>query len=226
MTGEYITFADLRPGSAAEFAAGLELSDKLVGDDALITSAIARVSQRFDDLTNDHFSTQTTTTLTLQGNGTRLLDLPRRCTAATTVSIVNSVGTTTAQASTVYRLHSSLDAAGAVRTSPGSLDWLEMIPGQYLAGASWGSSNVWPDEPNSVTVLGTFGWTVTPADVKRAIAALVFDHFHPVADTLRRTVAWSAGDASFSRAVSTPTGLPDVDAIIANYARGVPVSIA
>jgi hypothetical protein len=225
MAGEYLLFSYLRPGSAAEFAAGLELPDSLVGTDAAITSTIARMSQRFDDLTGDHFSTQTPVTLTLSGNGSRILDLPRRTTALTSVSITDYAGTSTVQAAGVDRLHSSLNSAGSAWTSPGSLDWIEITPNNFLAGASFGLGYGWPAEPNSVTVVGTFGWTVTPTDVKRAVALMVYDHFKPVADPLRRTIAWASGDAQFSRDQSKPTGLPEVDQIISDYSRSLPAMV-
>jgi hypothetical protein len=218
MAGEYVLFSDLRPGSAAEFASGLELPDSVVGDDALITSAIARMSQRFDDLTNDHFSTQTSTTLTLQGYGGTILYLPRRCTAVTTVSVTNYAGTTTAQAATVYRLHSSLNSAGSAWNTPGDLDWLELLPYQYLSGASFGLGYAWPDESNSVTVLGTFGWTVTPTDVKRAVALMVYAEFQPQADVLGHVTQWSDSGTIYQRSVG-PTGLPAVDELVERYKR-------
>jgi hypothetical protein len=214
----YLTYADLRPSSAAEFATGLTLSDSDVGDDALITAAIARMSLRFDDLTNDHFETQTGVTLTLAGYGDTILYLPRRTTAVTTVSVTNYLGVTTAQAATVYRLHSSLNSAGSAWNSPGDLDWLELLPYQFLSGASFGLGYAWPTESNSVTVLGTFGWTVTPFDVKNAVAMMVYDHFKNKSDRIRRASSYQAGDASFVNN-ETGTGIKDVDDIVERYRR-------
>jgi hypothetical protein len=224
MAGEYLLFSDMRPDSAAEFASGLELPETVVGDDALITSAIARMSQRFDDLTNDHFETQTSQTLTLTGNGTRILDLPRRCTAVTTVSITDYAGTVTAQAAGVFRLHPSLNSAGSAWTSPGASDWLELLPYQYLVGATFGFGYTWPTEANSVTVLGTFGWTVTPAEVKRAVALMVYAEFSPQADVLGHVTQWSDAGTIYQRSVG-PTGLPAVDELVERYKRSQSVMV-
>lgn len=223
MAGEYLVAEDMRSASLAEFAAGLALDDNQA-ETSRLTAAIARMSQRFDDLTNDHFSTQTATTLTLSGNGTRILDLPRRCTAVTTVSITDYAGTVTPQASTVYRLHSSLNSAGSAWTSPGAVDWLEILPFQFLSGASFGLGYGWPEEANSVTVLGTFGWTVTPFDVKNAVAMMVYDHFKNKSDRTRRASSYQAGDASFVNNVEG-TGIKDVDDIIERYRRSQQVMV-
>jgi hypothetical protein len=219
----YLTAADMRATSLAEFASDLDLTDDQA-ESTRLTSAIARMSQRFDDMTDDHYESESLT-LTLSGNDSRILDLPKRCTALTSVTITNYAGTDTLQAAAVYRLHSSLNTAGDAWTTPGSLDWIEITPNTYLSGASFGLGYCWPAEPNSVTVVGTFGWTVTPADVKRAVAIMVYDQFKPVADPLRRTIAWASGDAQFSRDQSAPLGLPEVDQIIADYRRVTPVMV-
>lgn len=212
MTGEYCAPADFRLASLAEFAAGLSLTDD-EAETTRLTAAIARMSQRFDNACNDHFSTETGIVLTLRGNETTLLDLPRRCTAVTQVAIVNSSGTSTVQAATSYRLHSSLDPAGAEVRSPGARDWLEVVPYQYLTGLSYGSGTVWPCEPNSVVVTGTFGWTVTPADVKRAVAIMVWDHFKPLRADLRSAASFTTADISVQRAEQ----IPEVAEIITAY---------
>ena len=220
----YLVAADMREASLAEFATGLALDDS-TAETSRLTSAIARMSQRFDDLTNDHFETQTATTLNLTGYGDTILYLPRRCTAVTTVSVTNYLGVTTAQAATVYRLHSSLNSAGSAWNSPGDLDWLELLPYQYLTGASFGLGYAWPDETNAVTVLGTFGWTVTPADVKTAVAMMVYDHFKNKSDRIRRASSYQAGDASFVNNAEG-TGIKDVDDIVEHYRRTQSVMVA
>jgi hypothetical protein len=213
----YLIAADMRQGSLAEFATGLALDDS-TAETSRLTASIARMSQRFDDLTNDHFETQTGVTLTLAGYGDTILYLPRRCTAVTTVSITNYAGTVTAQAGGVYRLHSSLNSAGSAWNTPGDLDWLELLPYQFLSGASFGLGYAWPDETNSVTVLGTFGWTVTPTDVKRAVALMVYAEFQPQADVLGHVTQWSDSGTIYQRSVG-PTGLPAVDELVERYKR-------
>jgi len=213
----YLVAADMREASLAEFATGLALDDS-TAETSRLTAAIARMSQRFDDLTNDHFETQTATTLNLTGYGDTILYLPRRCTAVTTVSVTNYLGVTTAQAATVYRLHSSLNSAGSAWNSPGDLDWLELLPYQYLTGASFGLGYAWPDESNSITVLGTFGWTVTPTDVKRAVALMVYAEFQPQADVLGHVTQWSDSGTIYQRSAGS-TGFPAVDDLVDRYKR-------
>lgn len=211
----YLDPAAFRLPSLAEYCAGLALTDD-EAETSRLTASISRQSDRFDRLTNDHFETQTATTLTLRGNGTSILDLPRRTTAITSVTITNYAGTATVQASTYWRLHSSLNSTGSAIAYDGALDWLEVIPWQYLTGLTSGSGSYWPDEPNSVTVVGTFGWTVTPADVKRAVALLVYDQFKPEADILRRANQLSDAGSTYQLSTSG-TGIPEVDAIVDAY---------
>ena len=215
----YITATQMRAASLAEFAWGLAVDQVRVPDDGHITSTIARVSQDFDDWTNDRFSSDAAVALTLTGSRDRRLELPRRTTAITTLSITNSLGTVTNQASTVYRLHSSLEPAGDRRRPADDIDYVEMIPFQYLTGATYGPTYVWPSEPNSITVTGTYGWTVTPPKVKRAIALLVYDFYNPQADVLRQVIQLNdAGTSySFQRDAEHPSGIPEVDQTVRDY---------
>lgn len=217
MTGEYITPTDFRGSSLAEFCSGLELTDA-EAETSRLTATIARCSQRFDNATNDHFSSETPVTMTLHGDGTPRLELPRRTTALTSVAIVNWVGTSTVQASTVYRLHPSLDAGAEVRT-PGASDYIDIIPGQVLSGLSSGSGSCWPTETNSVVVIATTGWTTTPADVKRAVALLVYAEYKPQAPVLSVVSSWNNAGTNYQRSPG-PFGIPVADDIAAAYQYG------
>ena len=232
----YITAANLRPDTLAEFAWGLGIDTTTVPLDATITSAITRISTQFDDWCNDHFST-VTETLELNGSGTSRLLLPKRCTAVTTVKTRDYAGTLTTQATTVWRFTSSLDSTGATRI--GGWDYIDVVPGQYLTGlydpyAQYSSVNyteltwpsVWPMGPQMVQVAVTSGWTVTPSPVQKAIAILVNDHFNPPRGDLRRADRWQTADVSVSVGRSEPSGLKDVDDIIAEYKRDSRLGIA
>lgn len=213
----YISFADLRSASVAEFAQQLTLTTAEASDDNL-TAAIIRFSQRFDDFTNDHFESAGLT-LELDGEGEGRIYLPRRTTAVATVNIRDETGTLTTQDTTSYRLHSSL-VAGTTRS--GDWDWLDAVPfGVGFAGVPVTNSNVWcwPGGPQTVQVTGAFGWTVTPGDVKRAVALMVFDHFKPIRNDLRRTQSFTTDSAAINLAITKPTGIPECDDIIEEYRR-------
>ncbi len=215
----YVTVANLRPDTAAEYAQGVTLT-AAEASDARLTAAIAAISERLDRLTNDHFETQTGVTLEVDvTDHTGRLALPRRTTAVTTVKTRDELGVLTTQASTTYRFRSSLDAAGATRI--GESDYLDIIPeGVGLTLTPWAWS--WPYGTQTVQVLGTFGWTVTPRDIKRAVAVLAFDHFKEQRGDLGRAVRYTTGEIAVERSVPDadhPTGLLEVDAIVTDYHR-------
>jgi hypothetical protein len=225
----YIEAADFRSTTLAEYCAGLVLSTADVSDDDLIDAAIVRVSAQFDDWTNDDFlPSEDDQTYDLDGGGGRKLFLPRRCTVIDTVSIRDDAGDLTELDPDVYRLTTSLDSEGV--KAVGDYDYLEIVPGQSVdvslsttqnpAWDRYASGSVWPEGPQTVQVVGTFGWAETPGDVKRACAILVYDHFKPVNPNLRRADRWATPEgASFSSSLTEPTGLPEVDEVIARRRR-------
>jgi hypothetical protein len=80
-------------------------------------------------------------------------------------------------------------------------------------------------------VVGTAGWTVCPADIKAALAQMVWDHFSAQSGQLGRTSQLSANGETFQfrdldASAGVFTGLRDVDAIIADYRRTIPVMVA
>lgn len=206
----YLAAADFRAASLAEYCAGLELTDEEASEPRL-TPAIARLSRRFDELTRDHFEEEAGLVLELAGSGTDRLYLPKRCTAVTAVKTRDEAGVLTAESASVYRLIASLESAGTRRRDRGAIDYLELVPGgDYLTTGS-----VWPAGPQTVQITGDFGWKAVPADVKRAVALLVYDHFKPVADVLRRAVRVATADAQY-----TLEGVPlEAADIAADYRR-------
>lgn len=210
----YLVPDDFRTASIAEYCEQIDLTIE-EADDTRLAAAIARLSQRVDDATNDHFSSETLT-LDLNGGGSPRLYLPQRCTAVTTLSTRNVQGALTTQASTSFRLHSSLDATGVARL--GEYDWIDAIVwGPGLTGVYYAWSFDYGEQ--TVRVTGTFGWMTTPADIKRAVALLVYDHFKPIRQDLRRANRMATADASYDFAQTEPTGIPEVDGIIAQYRR-------
>jgi hypothetical protein len=214
----YVVPNDFRTATLAEYCQGLPLTTSDV-DDTKLTATIARVSLDFDDLTKDHFESASLT-FDLSGDGSSMLTLPQRCTAVTTVKTLDFNGVLTTQAATVYRLVSSLNAAGSARTAEDAEDYLQVIPGQYLTLVGW-SGYGWPRGPKAVQVAGTFGWTVTPAKVKRAVALMVYDQVKPMAPQLRKATQWSGPDITYTNdpTIPGPTGMPDVDRIIRDFTR-------
>lgn len=210
----YLTANDFRTATLAEYAAGLALTSTEAADPAL-TAAIARLSKRLDGWTKDHFESESGATLLLDVRGaSRQILLPKRTTAVTQVATRDADGTFTVEAATAYRLVSSLNDDGdeIVRTRS---DRIEIIETKTLADGS----ATWPEGPEVVRVTGAFGWSSTPADIKRAVALLVYDNFKPFNDSLRRARIWETGETRITMGETRPSGLPEVDDIVAAFTR-------
>ena len=218
----YVKPEDFRGPSLAEYCADLVLTEE-EAEVTRLTSAIARQSQRFDDMVYDRFESASAT-YDLDGKGSVQLYLPARATAITTVKTRDLAGALTAQASTVWRLQSSLNATGDKRLSTDAVDYLQVIPGQFLGGVA--DSRRWPAGPQTVQVVGMFGWLVVPAEVKRAVALLVWDQFKPQADPLRKVERYVVGDATFTAPTDSKTGIGEVDDIVHEYTRPAPPTVA
>ena len=225
-----LTAADMRADSLAEFASGCDLSASDVGDDAKITAAIARMVDRFQDWTNDTFVQVVAGTLDVDAFGSSILRLPQRFTAVTSVTFRLQDGSfSAAQSATSYRLHSSLNAAGTDEV--GNFDWLESVP--YGTGFSSfvgsGGPYLWPWGTQAVRVTGTYGWTTPPADAKRAVAMLVWDHFKPQRSDLGRAQSYSTAEVAISLSAvddAHPSGIRDVDAIIQRLKRDTHIGVS
>lgn len=218
----YLVANDFRAASFDPACNGLLLSDDEANDPRLV-EVIASVTQRINAITSDQFETSGSIALEVdvQWNSPRLY-LPRRTTGVTQVATRDYAGTLTVQAATVYRVHSSLDTAGAVKV--GELDYIDIVlDGAGLAGVSW--PFMWPFGTQTVQVTGTFGWTVTPGDIKRACALMVWDVFKREAGDVRRASRWARGDLTVERATDTATGLPEADEILASYTRETRVGV-
>ena len=221
LTMAYITAADFRTATLAEYCANLNLGTA-EATDAQLTSAIDGLGQRLDRFTNDHFETESIT-IVLEGAGgagSPRLVLPKRCTAVSSVSVVDSYGTATVQTSSVYRLHSSLYSSGSRRR--GEIDFLELVYGAGgLAGYPFSQVDpyVWPADANSISMTGTFGWTTTPRDIKNALAIMVWDHFKLQRGDIRRATRWATTDVTVEVGDPNPTGIPEVDQIIEAFTR-------
>jgi hypothetical protein len=220
----YLTAAAFRAGSLAWYTAGLVLSDS-EAPTADITSAITNFSAQFDDWTNDHYESETLT-LELDGDGTGRLVLPKRCTSVTTLKTRDPNGTLTTQSATAYRLVSSLESTGTRRRSTSAMDYVDVVSmGPGLASVTEGSY-VFPCGSQTVQVAGAFGWLTTPERAKRAVAMLVYDHFKRRGDSLYRAQRWQTEGAAYDASLTTPSGLPEVDEIVADLRRDIDLMVA
>lgn len=209
-----LTPAVFREGALVDATQGCAIPAAI--PDAVITAAIARMTERFEYYADDQFESTAATTIILPGSGLSRLRIPKRTTAVTTLKTVDYAGTETTQAATTYRLHSSLNTAGTKAT--GLFDFVEI-----LAGTSGFTNMLNPyyfdRGAGTVKLTGTFGWTVTPPDVKRAVALMVWDALQPRRADLHRVTSVSNTSEAISYADTEPTGMLEVDDIIQQFSR-------
>lgn len=209
----YVVAADFREGSKKWYTAQATLTDEQAPTPDL-TAAIAALSAQFDSWCDDHFEATASTEFTVDvRDNSRNLYLPRRVRSVTQVETIDVDGVATVEPATSYRVHSSLNAAGSEEI--GKLDWIELLPGERLNTQTGG----WPWGTGTVQVTGNWDYLVTPDRVKRAVALLVWNHFAPRGDSLHRAQRWQTEQASYDASLTTPSGLPEVDAIIEDLRR-------
>jgi hypothetical protein len=218
----YVAAADLTLKSKKSWAQGLLLTEA-EGDVTFVDSVIADIELQVNQMLEDDFAPEAgdaDVTLELSGSGTSRLYLPRRCRLITTVKTRADTGTLTTEAAISYRLHSSLNAAGTAMVDNSHFDWIDII--QPL---SVGSS--WPEGWQTVQVVGKFGWTSPPNDIKRLVTLLVYDTIKEKNSNLRRTEKLQTDQNSFIFVNPDPdeTGIPEADRIIRRYRRS-PLMVA
>lgn len=217
-----LTAANFRPQTTDEACIGRELTAQQA-EDGDLDATIARMTARIQDLTNDDFSDAVETFELDVWVYSESLMLPKRCTSVTTVKTRDAQGVLTTQSGfspPSYRLRSSLDAAGAVRL--GDFDHLDLVSyGPGLLNSADGSY-CWPVGPQTVQVVGHFGWLVVPSDLKRALAHLVWDHYRAQRGDLGRVRQVSAaGIAETFSEDPAMTGIREVDQVLLDYRRDV-----
>lgn len=211
-----LTPANFREQTLAAACAGLKL-DQSEAPDTDLTTWIAAVTQRVNEVCGDFFEPSTTSLEHDVAWDSSRLYLQRRTTAVTAVKTRDALGNLTTQSSTAYRLHSSLDSTGAVKLE-GS-DYLELIWGGGGLASTW-NPWLWPTGTQTVQVTGTFGWTTAPGDVKRAVAMMVWDVFKRQDSDVRRAIRWARGDLTVERDTDTMTGMREADELLKPYLRG------
>lgn len=222
-----LTPDDFRENSLNEVCIDLDLTTD-EADDATLAAAIARLTTRMNRWCRDRFEA-TTGALEIDGRGTARLMLPQRFTAVTAVKTRDQTGTlSTALDTTGYRLHSSLNAAGNDRNdgTESNLDWIDLLPyGTGLATVGiGGDAYCWPYGAGSVQVTGTYGWTTTPTDIKRALALLVWEHVKRQRGDLRGAESVQAGGTLVRFVTPNPaegsySGLVEADEVMASFDR-------
>lgn len=228
-----LTHADFRDPAPNEACIGLELTNG-EAEDSLLTAAIARLTSRLQRWCNDTFESVGPGTVEVDGRGGSRLYLPQRFTAVTAVKTRDETGTLSASlTASGYRLHSSLNTAGSDRINQDAiLDWIDLLyggTGLSVVGIG-GSSYCWPNTPGSVQVTGTYGWTVTPPEIKRALALLVFDHFKRKLSDLRVADSIQVAGTIVRYAQPDPglgiySGIAEVDEVLRDFTRRQTVAV-
>lgn len=200
--------------AAADFRAATKLwpDIELPGDatnaitDANIVAGIAAAFNLVERYCNDDFrgDTSSTSTVTVDGSGTRELLLPKRVQTSSVTGVVEvgSDNSTTTVDSTTYRVRASLDSAGAVLLA--DYDSIVFISktGKFTAG------------PRNYQITAKFGWQVVPTDVLRAVALIVYDWYSGKNSGLHRSTRWQAGQTSYERARDVVLGIPEVSDLL------------
>jgi hypothetical protein len=204
----YIVAADFRERTVAPWCAGLILGET-DGLDAYIDLLITQVVTRVELDLGDDFEPaggDPDETLNVNGSGRARLYTPRRVRSLTTVKTRADDGTLTVQATSVWRLQKSLNAAGTAMLDGARLDYLDLF------------SSVWPEGTQTVELVGKFGWAVVPTDIKRLVALKVYDLIKAKADPLSTLIQRTTADAILTYGPST-----EVTEIEDRYRRSLPV---
>lgn len=205
----YIAAADFRERTVKPYCANLLLTET-DGLDSYIDLVIAQVTTQVElDLADDFEPAggDPDETVDVTGWGTARLYAPRRVRSLTTVSVRYPwVSTYTAQGSTAWRLHKSLNAAGTAMVDNQKSDWLDAMPGL--------STGIWPAGAETVQLVGKFGWAAVPDDIKRLMALKTYDLIKGSADPLSRIVQRQTLDATITFGPS-----PEITDITNRYRR-------
>jgi hypothetical protein len=163
----YIAAADFRELGQEVWTANLLLTEG-DGTDAYIDACIALATSRVQEDLNDDFeppSPDNDITIDVDGWGGSTLYVPRRIRSITSLSTRDSTGTLTLESATTYRVISSLNAGGTGLM--GGFDQIEALTGLTSVGWPWGIQ--------TVRLVGKFGWSAVPEDVKRLVAIYTYE---------------------------------------------------
>lgn len=206
----YIDPADLRDGTLYPYI-DVPASGGGSVSDARLTAMIGAAGNIIDHYCRTSFGTVSGGTVTVQGDGSNVLILPRRVRDVTAVNVLTYDGTSTAFDTTYFRVHSSLATQTGTNeiVDRGGLDWLEL-----LKSLTVGPTGGWPPSPWKIQVVGDWDYGALPEVVKQATATLVWSwcrsDMPPGVDSV------DTGAAVFRRPRPGPdtTGLPEVDMLL------------
>jgi len=199
--------ADFRERTVKPYCANLILGET-DGLDATIDLVIAQVTERVElDLSDDFEPAvgDADETVVFSGNGLYTLNPPDRIRSITSLSTRDDLGVLTTQGSSTYRHRPSL-VGGTTMDNGRKYDEL------YSLSLSTGC---WPTGVSSIQIIGKFGWSAAPTDIKRLVALYVYDLVKPTNDPLSNIVQRSTVDAVLTFAPSR-----EMIEIEARYRRG------
>ena len=192
----YIAAADFRERTVKPYCSNLILGEA-DGLDAYIDLVITQVTTQVELELSDDFEPaggDPDETLDVDGTGRTRLYVPRRVRSLTTVKTRDALGALTTQASTLWRLRKSLNAAGTAMLDGQRLDWLDVIDGKALVTVG----SIWPEGTQTVQLVGKFGWAAVPDDIKRLVALKVYDQIKSSTDPLSRIIQRQTLDATIT----------------------------
>lgn len=185
----YAVPADLREATQKAWAHDLILGPEIT--DALLTQTIAWVATQLELDLADRFdppSPDNDETIDVNGSLTTRVYLPRRIRSLTSLQTKNTSGTLASVASSTYRVHSSLNAAGTDFAYDATRE------SDYIDAFGW----TFPTEAGSLRLVGKFGWAVVPDDIKRLVALGVYDVVKGTSDPTSRMTQKTTFDATYT----------------------------
>jgi len=201
----YAVPADFREPTQKHWARDLVLGPEIT--DALLTQTIAWVATQLELDLADRFDPPTPDndeTIDVDGSLTSRVYLPRRIRSLTSLQTKNTSGTLASVASSTYRVHSSLNAAGTDFAFDGHRG------SDYIDAFGW----TFPIEAGSLRLVGKFGWAVVPDDIKRLVALDVYDIVKGSSDPTSRLIQKNTADATYTYGPSR-----EAEEIRARYSR-------
>ena len=200
----YIAASDLRGGALYPY---IDIPEN-VGTTRL-EAMIDAASNMVDVYCRDHFEV-TAGTLSLYGDRSDFLVIPKRIRAVTAVNVLDYSGDSSSFDSTFWRVETSFgDVTGSNVVQNGAGHDGLALKKLLTVGDGGG---YWPGRPWTINVAGTFDWAATPEAVKWATAQIVWywcrTDLPPGVDSI------DTGAAVLRRGVrrEDSTGLGEVDA--------------
>lgn len=168
-------------------------------------------SDLIDAYCHDHFAPTTGGTVTVYGDDSGFLRIPRRIRSVSSVTVLDYAGSTTAITTAYYRVESSFSDLGLVVNEAGQ-DGLALLQTLPVVGP-------WPASPYTIRVVGDFDWLTTPEAVKHAAATIVFSWCSN--DVPPNVESVDSGSMRFTRPrpSSDTTGVLEADILLQRFRR-------